>query len=69
MLDVGLDVSALRSRAALIASLTLRGWAGGRRLSFPCGADGSRDIAISLGSGGCEMSRVVVVVGGVTQNI
>lgn len=65
--DVGFDVNAFRSRAARMASLTLRGWVGGRRWLFG-GADGSRDDARSLGNGDCPPLRVVAF-WGVTQNM
>ena len=67
VVDVGFEVRALISRAAFMASLTLRGWVGGRRLLLP-GGPGSSDEAISLGTD-ASVSLRVVVVGGVTQNI
>lgn len=69
VVDVGFEVRALRSLAALMASLTLRCCAGGRRFAFPDGASGINDEAISLGSGVWVVLPREVVDGGVTQNM
>lgn len=68
VVDVGFEVRALRSCAARIASLTLRGWVGGRRWLLLCGAWGSREDAMSRVAVDSAL-RCVVVVWGVTQNI
>lgn len=70
---VGLVESALRSCAARMASLMLCGCEGGLEVVLPFslevgGIGGSRDEAISRGTGGCVLF-LWVVLGGVTQNM
>lgn len=68
VVGVGLEVRALRSRAARRASLTLRGCGGGRSVVFlPGGVGGNRDEAISRRNGGCALA--VLALWGDTQNM